>query len=146
MIDALGSGPVAIDASIFVYLIEEHPSYLSVVQPLFEAIHDGRLAAVTSGITLLEVLVLPLRNKDNRLAESYEIVLTESRGLRVAAIDADQIRSAAHLRARWPALRTPDALQLAAALLAGCSAFVTNDRRLPSIPGLRVVQLKDYVA
>ena len=38
----------------------------------------------------------------------------------------------------------PDALQLAAALSSGCKTFVTNDRRLPAVPGLRVVQLSQY--
>jgi predicted nucleic acid-binding protein len=55
-------------------------------------------------------------------------------------VDRDQIRSAAQLRARY-GVRTPDALQLAAALSTRCTAFLTNDRRLPSVGGLRVVGL-----
>ena len=35
--------------------------------------------------------------------------------------------------------RTPDALRLAAAQRAGCTCFVTNDRDLPEVAGLRVV-------
>lgn len=146
LIDEIGSGSVGIDTPVFVYLLEEHPAYLRVVRPIFEAISDGRLSAVTSGLTLLEVLVIPLRNGNAQLAQSYEDLLSDSRGLRLAAIDLEQIRGAARLRAQWPKLRTPDALQLTAALLGGCSTFVTNDRRLPSIPGLRILQLKDYAA
>ena len=41
-------------------------------------------------------------------------------------------------------LKTPDALQIASALSAGCPAFLTNDRRIPSMQGLRVLQLDDY--
>jgi predicted nucleic acid-binding protein len=52
---------------------------------------------------------------------------------------------AAQLRAVHPSVRTPDALQLAAALSAGCSAFVTNDRDLPALPGLRILKLRDYL-
>jgi predicted nucleic acid-binding protein len=73
-------------------------------------------------------------------------MLGRTRGLRLADIDHVQVRNAAQLRAQWPKLGTPDALQLAAALLGGCSAFVTNDRRLPSIPGLKILKLKDYAA
>ena len=57
----------------------------------------------------------------------------------------DQLRTAAQLRAAT-GLKTPDALQLAAALSAGCAAFVTNDRRIPAIRGMRVLQLGDYEA
>jgi hypothetical protein len=32
-----------------------------------------------------------------------------------------------------------------AALHEGCSAFLTNDRRLPVIAGLRILQLRDYL-
>ena len=137
---------MGLDTPVFVYLLEEHPSYLRVVRPLFKAISEGRLSAVTSSLTLLEVLVLPLRNRNAQLAQSYEDLLSDSRGLRLAAIDPEQIRGAARLRAQWPSLRTPDALQVTAALLGGCAAFVTNDRRLPAIPGLKILQLKDYAA
>lgn len=53
------------------------------------------------------------------------------------------ICAAAALRARH-GVRTPDALQVATALSARCAVFVTNDGRLPAIPGLRVVQLDDW--
>ena len=38
-------------------------------------------------------------------------------------------------------VRTPDAVQLATALDAGASAFLTNDARLAVIPDLRVLVL-----
>jgi hypothetical protein len=31
-----------------------------------------------------------------------------------------------------------------AALAVGCTAFLTNDRALPTIPGLRILQLSSY--
>ena len=77
------------------------------------------------------------------MAERYEALLTRSRGVRLIDIDTGQLRGAAQLRALH-GIRTPDALQLAAALAARCPVFVTNDRRLPAIPGLRVLQLRDY--
>jgi hypothetical protein len=35
---------------------------------------------------------------------------------------------------------------VAAALAGGCAAFVTNDHRLPAVPGLRIIQLAAYAA
>jgi predicted nucleic acid-binding protein len=97
---------------------------------------------VTSAITLLELLVVPYRAGDDALAERYELLLTRSRGVTTVALDLGQLRSAAQIRANF-GVRTPDSLQLAAARTAGCSAFITNDRRLPKLPGLRIVQLHD---
>jgi predicted nucleic acid-binding protein len=140
---ALGTGRVAVDTAAFIYLIEEHHAYLPIVEPLFLEVAAGEREIVTSALTLLEVLVVPLRTGAAALAARYEALLTRSRGLRLVDIDRGQLRAAAQLRARH-ALRTPDALQLAAALSERCSAFVTNDRRLPTLPGLRVLQLDDF--
>lgn len=137
---ALAAGPVALDTAVFIYYIEEHPDYLPLVEPLFAEIDAGARDAVTSALTLLEVLVVPYRAGDLRLAARYELLLTGSRGLHLIDPDRSQLRTAAQLRALYR-LRTSDALQIAAALTAQCQTFVTNDRDLPDIPGLRVVQL-----
>jgi len=79
--DDLGPGPLGLDTAIFVYYIEEHPRYLSLVEPVFEGIDRGRWRAVTSGVTLLETLVVPYRIGDDALADRYEALLTRSRGL-----------------------------------------------------------------
>jgi predicted nucleic acid-binding protein len=140
LIRQVGGGPVALDTAPFIYLVEEHPRFLPALAPVFEAADSGRIRLVTSALTLLEVLVVPLRAGNLALAERYEAILTHGRGLDLVPLDTGLLRAAAQLRARHR-VRTPDALQLAAALLRGCSAFVTNDRALPSIPGLKVVQL-----
>ncbi|MHA7836423.1 MAG: type II toxin-antitoxin system VapC family toxin [bacterium] len=49
-------------------------------------------------------------------------------------IDRQQLRAATQLRAVH-GLRTPDALQLAAGLARRATTMITNDRRLPGIPG-----------
>ena len=61
LMDEVGAGPLAIDTAIFIYFIEEHPRYLSLVKPLFRGIDEGRLPALASCLTLLEVLVVPCR-------------------------------------------------------------------------------------
>jgi predicted nucleic acid-binding protein len=141
----IAAGSVAVDTSVFIYLIEEHPAFLPMVRPLFEQADRGTRDLVTSSLTLLEVLVVPYRAGNRPLAERYEALLTRSRGIRIVDLTREQLRAAAQLRAVTGA-RTPDALQLAAALTGGCRTFVTNDRRLPDVAGLRVLQLSDYAA
>lgn len=102
------------------------------------------MAGVTSTITLLETLVVPIRAGNLALAERYETLLSNSRGLRLIDLDRPLVRRAAQLRALL-GLKTPDALQVAAALRAGCTAFLTNDRTIPAIGGLQVLQLRDYL-
>jgi len=140
----LGEGPVALDTSIFIYFIEEHPKYLPLVDPVFEAIGAGELDAVTSSLTLLETLVVPFRFANTVLVDRYEAVLTNSRGVRLIDLDLDFLRAAAHVRAATRA-KTPDAIQAAAALAGGCRVLLANDRRFPRIPGLQVLRLDDYL-
>jgi predicted nucleic acid-binding protein len=145
LIDDFGSGPVGVDTALFIYFIEEDQRYISMISPLFAAVHAGRLEIVTSTLTLLEVLVVPYRVGDIELAQRYEAVLARSPGIRLIDITRDPLRLAAQLRAGF-GFQTLDALQLAASLAAQCSTFVTNDRRLPTVPGLSVVQLSAYEA
>jgi predicted nucleic acid-binding protein len=140
----VGAGPTALDTALFIYYIEENEVFLPLVAPIFEEVAAGRREVVTSSLTLLEVLVVPLRSGNRALAERYEAYLTRSRGLRLVDIGLPELRAAAQLRARHPSLRTPDAIQVATALTAGCRAFVTNDRRLPKVPGLKVVDLAEH--
>ena len=144
MIADLGVGSVALDTAIFIYFIEENPRFLPTIVPLFQEADQGERELVTSALTLLEVLVVPYRAGNRLLAERYEALLTRSRGIRLVDLSRDQLRAAAQLRAAI-GVKTPDALQLVAAIGRGCATFLTNDRRLPLVPGLRVVELTSYV-
>ena len=144
LIEDLGRGPIGLDTAVFIYFIEEDSRLLHIVEPLFAAIDRGILEGVTSSLTLLEVLVVPYRVGDFSLAERYEALLTRSRGLRLIDLDRALLSSAALLRATLR-LKVPDAIQIAAALRTRCPAFLTNDRKIPAVPGLRILQLRDYL-
>lgn len=144
VIEEVGRGPVGLDTVVFIYFIQEHPQYLPLIEPLFAAIDAGTVEGVTSSLTFLETLVVPYRVGNVPLGERYEALLTGSRGIRMLDLDRPLLRAAAQLRASLR-VRTPDAIQLAAALAARCSAYLTNDRELPPVPGLKILQLQDYL-
>jgi predicted nucleic acid-binding protein len=143
LLTEIGEGPVAVDSSIFIYFIERNPRYISAVRPMFQAMNEGRLQVVTSSLTLLETLVVPVRAGNSVVARAYEKILTQGDGLYLVPLDLNLLRAAAHVRA-VAGLKTPDALQVASALSAGCPVFLTNDGRI-SMPGLRVLQLEDHL-
>jgi hypothetical protein len=97
LIERLGPGPVAVDTPIFIYMMEEHPVYLPEVEPLFEQAAAGKRELVTSSLTLLELLVIPYRSGNRRLAAQYEAILTQGRGIRMVDISLEQLRIAAEL-------------------------------------------------
>jgi predicted nucleic acid-binding protein len=140
LIDDLAPGPIGVDTAILIYFIEENSRFLPSIVPVFSAADSGKIELVVSALTLLEVLVVPYRAGNVALAQRYEALLTRGRGIRMVDLNRNHMRLAAQLRAVTGAA-TPDALQLATSLATGCSSFLTNDRRLPSVPGLKVVQL-----
>jgi predicted nucleic acid-binding protein len=144
LIPSIGRGPVALDSAIFIYFIEQHARYVSLLRPLFQSIDRGDLRAVTSALTLLETLVVPLRFGDRDLASRYETILTRGRGLTLIPIDSPVLRLAAEIRAAT-SVRTADALQLAAALATKCTVLLTTERRLPVLRDLMVLQLEAFV-
>lgn len=144
LLTEIGEGPVALDSSIFIYFIERSPLYLATVKSVFIAIDEGRLKGVTSSLTLLETLVAPLRAGNVVIARQYERFLTNSRGLQLVPLNRALLRAAAHVRAATR-LKTPDALQVASALSAGCGVLVTNDDRIPPMPGLRVLRVDEHL-
>lgn len=143
IVDALkGVHRLAVDTAPFIYYIEENPAYLSRVAPIFLAADTGQIALVTSTITVAEVLIHPLRLGAVSLRDEYLDLLLHSANLELQSIDIEVAQRAAALRAAYN-IRLPDALQIATALHAGCTAFLTNDRQLSRVNNLRVLILDD---
>ena len=128
------------DTSPLIYFIEQHPHYLNVVREIFRRVDSTTIAGYSSVITLTEVLTKPKQLRDARVESEYRNLLLYSRNFSLIPIDYLIAESAAGLRASYR-LRTPDALQLAAALNSGCEAFLTNDYALQRVTELRVLVL-----
>jgi predicted nucleic acid-binding protein len=144
--DALaGVARLGLDTAPIIYYIEAHPHYEVLVERVFDLIASGSLIGVTSTITLTEVLVQPLLHGNSHLQQEYRDLLLHSDHFEIIPIDAIIADLASDLRARYR-LRTPDALQIAAAILSGCQAFLTNDSSLGRVADLRVLVLDNLEA
>lgn len=75
LVDNLHGKLVAVDTSPLIFYIEEHKTFGPVLDPLFGSVCDGNIHLLTSTVTLLEVLVQPLRNNDEPLAQKYNDIL-----------------------------------------------------------------------
>lgn len=132
------------DTSLFIYFVERHPVYFNVSREIIRRVDSGVLLGYSSMITLTEVLVQPKKFKNSALENDYRTLLLHSRNFELLPIDENVAEQAAELRSRYT-IRTPDALQVSAALSAGCQAFVTNDKRLKSISELNILVLDELL-
>jgi predicted nucleic acid-binding protein len=141
--DALaGVANLCFDSAPVIYFIEAHPRYDSLVTAVFERVKRSALVGWTSVVTLSEVLVHPILKADAHLQQQYRELLLNSDNFYMLSVNALVAERAAALRANYR-LRTPDALQLAVALEAGCEAFLCNDGGLRRVTELRVLVLDD---
>lgn len=141
-VEELHSEVVGLDTAPIIYFIEENSTYLDVVRPFFQALDRGEFRVITSTVSLLEVLVHPFRLENAELAQQYRDILLNTDNLTTLSLSPSIAEEAAQLRAEHN-IRAPDAIQMATALYAGASVFVSNDSRLPSLPTLETLLLDD---
>ena len=144
LVDEIRGQKICIDTAPVIYFIEENPKYRNVIRPVFVEIDLGNIEAITSTITLLEVLVHPLRVGNETLAGKYREILLFSEGLTTIEILHEISEIASRLRAKY-SIRTPDAIQIAVGIRYGASKFLTNDPNLKKVSDIEVLVLGDYL-
>ncbi|MFQ5420240.1 MAG: type II toxin-antitoxin system VapC family toxin [Anaerolineae bacterium] len=142
VLDQLEGSIVGLDTAPLIYFIERHPTFHAVVKPFFVALTEEKFSIVTSTVTLVETLTHPLRLKKPDLAQRYQEILLNAENLTTLAVSPASAIKAAEIRADYN-LRTPDAIQLATAVIANAAFFLTNDRTLQKFPDVQVIVLDD---
>ena len=135
---------LVLDTMVFSYHLSNHPRYNSLTSVVLDAIESGNVSGLITTVTLAEVLTAPAQAGDRQAMRDYELYLTHFPNLHMMALDVTLARETALVRATAK-LRTPDAVQVAAARLAGADGIVTNDRRWAKrVTQPQVVLLDDY--
>jgi predicted nucleic acid-binding protein len=133
---------VYFDVNPIIYFIEQNSHFIEAVEPLFEMIGNGSIIAFTSEFSLTEILVQPIRENLHEVVGAHKELLLDPELFTLTPMNREIFLRAAELVGKLR-IRTPDALHLAAALESRCSFFITNDRGIPSIPGVSVVQVSE---
>jgi predicted nucleic acid-binding protein len=130
------------DTAPVVYYVEEDARYLSRVDPIFERIDAGQLTAITSPVTLAECLIMPARQRQTELYQSFVDLVVNGAHVDFVLINQAVAERAAEIRARYN-LGLPDSFQVAVALEADCDAFLTNDAALKRVAEINVIVLDE---
>jgi predicted nucleic acid-binding protein len=132
---------VGLDSNVFVYLFETAGPQADAASAVVDAV--SRHNVIFASIGVVEVLGGPARSGDQALMERYLDEIKSMDGLRIVPLDDEIGFSSALERARGR-LTLGDAIHLATARAAGATAFVTNDDRLRSNPGLEIIPLSAF--
>ena len=117
---------VALDSCIFIYQWEDNTRYSHMTDSIFAWLERREWIAVTSTVTMTELLVHPYRNHDQKQVNELFGLFSTYPHLEWVAPSLEVAALAAQIRAQHQ-LRTPDALQAATAIYAHATAFITND-------------------
>jgi predicted nucleic acid-binding protein len=134
---------IGIDTMVFIYHLEDHPDFSTITERLFDAVEKGKFHAITSLITLLEILVKPKKEGLTKVVSDYRDLLLTFQNLKFIPVDLRVTDLASTLRAKY-SIRTPDAIQIATAIAEGAAAFITNDDQLKKVNEIEIVLLEEW--
>lgn len=128
---------IALDSNIFIYNLEGNPQFSSGSNLIFEKLVSNKLKAVTSIISLTEILSYP---KTLDVAEQIIEDFFSTPNLAIFEVNKEIAVKAADLRRKYT-IRLPDAIQIATAIYAKAQTFITNDKRLKKCKELDILLL-----
>jgi uncharacterized protein len=120
-----------VDTAPAIYFVEKTPGFVAAVRTRLSA---PGIQPVISDLTRMECLVLPIRSADTALRTRYEAFFVNCE---VVPLGPDVYDRAAEFRAQYR-FKAMDSIHLAAAVVHGCDAFLTNDHQLTKFTGLPV--------
>jgi predicted nucleic acid-binding protein len=116
------------DSCVLIYRIEQREPWVSWVNSRLAWVEASGATLVVSELTRMECRVRPMALGSADMLSAFDRFFEQPR-LAWQGLDRPVFELATRLRSE-SRLKTPDALHLAAALIAGCRQFVTNDQRL----------------
>ncbi len=122
---------LALDSNCLIYGFDAPGSPRSdfIRAAVFAPLAAGEMEALTSLITLTELLVQPFERGLPERARELRAALEGLPGFSMVPVDADIASEAARIRG-MTGLRVPDAIQVATAIVSGAAAVLTNDGRI----------------
>jgi len=136
---------IALDTNVFIYHLEGNSRYVPLTDLLFSALERTGLDAITSTITMTELLVPAYKLGDEDKIDELYAILSRYPHLQWIPPDLEIAALAAELRALHR-LKTPDALQAATAVHASATGFITNDSVFTRLMGFETLVLDRILA
>lgn len=125
-----------LDANVLIAMVEGEALNERQIEAV-QALADGSIMAATCELSLAECLVKPYREHNAPAVAAYLELLCNRPEIAILPVSRAVLMRAARVRAETR-LKLPDAIHLAAAMEAGCEAFVTDDRDFGPGIGMRI--------
>jgi predicted nucleic acid-binding protein len=121
---------VFLDTNIVIYYVENATGFGPRAIHHLNQLLAGGHAFAASDLVVMECRVHPIRRSDHPRLAQFDVFFANAK-LQVFSLTTAVCQRATLLRAAH-SFKTPDALQLGAAIVHGCDRFLTADARLSS--------------
>jgi len=116
---------IYVDANVIIRLLEGDAATRAPLEARLLPLRGTGRFLVTSRLSRLECRVKPLRINDTALTAIFDAFFNSAE-VEILELTPEVVEKATELRATLN-LKTPDALHVASAILAGAAAFLTGD-------------------
>jgi len=144
LIKRLDSKTVFFDSAPFIYFFEDKLPYNELLTPVFLAVDAGTIHAVSSLITVVEVLSKPYGLEQWDLVKTYRKIFGRSSKVDVLPLTLETADLTAQIRGKYN-VKMPDAIQWATATLHHVDYFLTNDKGFKVLNDDRVLIVDEYL-
>ncbi len=134
---------VFLDTSPLIYFLDDNPNFGVKARQIIDFFLNENKIMVSSVITCEEYLVMPYRENDQNLIDSFWKFIIDSE-MTMYPINQSDALKAAEIRAKYKFFKPMDALQLAVATLHGCDLFLTNDKQLKQFEEINCVTVEEW--
>jgi predicted nucleic acid-binding protein len=134
-----GKAAPALDTNVLISIIDGRDPLTRSQFAFLQRLEDGKALAATSEVTLAECLIKPYGYNDGPLVARYLVFLQNRPELAVVPVSRDILIRAAMHRA-MSRIKLPDAILLATAEFAGCTIFLSEDRRIRPVKPIRLAK------
>jgi len=130
------------DTAPFIYYFEDHPDYGEVIYQIISSIYENNSSLITSYITYIELITKPKQLGRDDIVAKYRDFFTNSDNLSLYPLNLIVSEKVAELRAQYR-FKTPDAIQIATAIICGADYIITNDKAWKKLTEVPVLILSD---
>ncbi len=132
---------IYLDSNYYIYLIEKRTKYLEVCKSLLNRIEKKGDIVIASPLILFELIRKTNTQSQN---EILKLAFRNFPNLSIANVSIDVVTKMLTIRGTYK-LELPDLIHVSTAILAECDEFITNDKVLKKIKGIKITYLDDLL-
>ena len=134
---------VFLDTTPLIYFLDEDIHFGEKTKDILEEILSDGKEMISSVLTCMEYMVYPYRVGNQEKIEVFHEFVDDN-DIKLIPISAEIAHKAAQIRAGYKDFKAMDSLQLAAADLAGCDVFLTNDNQLKQYKEIKCITVEEW--